>query len=74
VQKSALQTPAPLKSRDINTYKSNIFYENNLNAELAKTRQTNTFNSTAFACASEERVNRKKKLGGDSKGTHVLFG
>ena len=71
VLRSELTPQRVLSTRDTNTWKSNIFY--NEDGDDAKKRFTNTFKSTVFACATQNPVNRKV-LGGESKGTETLFG
>lgn len=57
--------------RNTDTFASKVFKDDA--SEQIKTRQQNTFQSTVFADALQNRCNRTK-LGGESKGTEALFG
>ena len=58
--------------RNTNTFQSNVF-QDETNSQNVRQRQQNTFTSSVFGEAVKNKVNRVK-LGGDSKGTEVLFG
>jgi hypothetical protein len=72
VQKASLSPQKPLVQRDTNTFRSNVF-QPEPECDQTKVRNTNTTRSSVFAHAVQNRINRKK-LGGDSKGTEILFG
>lgn len=57
--------------RNTNTFSSKIFQDPSGNQ--VKTRPINTYQSTVFADPVQNKCNRTK-LGGESKGTEVLFG
>jgi hypothetical protein len=58
--------------RENNTWRSSAF-EGAAGQGAANKRDINTFKSTVFGSATPNPINRKK-LGGESKGTEVLFG
>ena len=72
VQKTALSPPPPQVLRENNTWRSSAF-EGAAGQGAANKRDQNTFKSTVFGSATPNAINRKK-LGGESKGTDVLFG
>lgn len=57
--------------RNTGTFSSKIFKDES--DSNVKTRPINTFQSTVFGDALQNKTNRTK-LGGESKGTEVLFG
>lgn len=57
--------------RKTDTFASKVFADQSGNQ--VKTRPINTFQSTVFADPLQNKINRTK-LGGESKGTEVLFG
>ena len=72
VQKSATANEKEILMRNTNTFQSNVF-QDETNSQNVRQRQQNTFTSSVFGEAVKNKVNRVK-LGGDSKGTEVLFG